>query len=223
MAQSLGKQAESKFKTLPGEPFHWSIPLSIHLLRKFWKYAMLCALWAINYGKELLIFAFCLPDFPAFKFGTSSHSNEDRRFYTLPHTRALRGLESPANYNHQTPATITGKFKVLGRNSSGQCIHANSLSSWAFHEFLGRPHYKIAVSTAHILPWLHQATSSEVRSGGWLKPLPQLRLQGAWPVNLQHLAPSSNKDAGWLLDKREQSLRDVRKMSLEECLLREDR
>mmetsp|Transcript_1465 Transcript_1465/g.3543 ORF Transcript_1465/g.3543 Transcript_1465/m.3543 type:complete len:321 (+) Transcript_1465:86-1048(+) len=61
MAQSLGKQAESKFRTLP-----------------------------------------------AYKFGTASHKQDDRRFYTLPHTRALKGLESPANYDHQTAANTTG-------------------------------------------------------------------------------------------------------------------
>eukprot|EP00967_Tisochrysis_lutea_P125236 scaffold210307_cov17-Tisochrysis_lutea.AAC.1 len=62
MAQSLGKQAESKFRTLP-----------------------------------------------AYKFGTASHKQDDRRFYTLPHTRALKGLESPANYDHQTAANTTGR------------------------------------------------------------------------------------------------------------------
>ncbi|KAJ9525381.1 hypothetical protein QJQ45_003228 [Haematococcus lacustris] len=57
---------------------------------------------------------------PSFGFGTSTWAgSEEKRFISSAHTRLMKGMESPANYDHQTPAMQTsfGRQVVSSRGS----------------------------------------------------------------------------------------------------------
>uniref|UniRef100_A0A7S0RZ13 Flagellar associated protein n=1 Tax=Chlamydomonas leiostraca TaxID=1034604 RepID=A0A7S0RZ13_9CHLO len=56
---------------------------------------------------------------PAVGFGRATWGHEERRYLTLGHTRELRGLASPANFDHQTHAAVTsfGRQVLSSRES----------------------------------------------------------------------------------------------------------
>eukprot|EP00201_Polytomella_parva_P022173 CAMPEP_0175042236 /NCGR_PEP_ID=MMETSP0052_2-20121109/2433_1 /TAXON_ID=51329 ORGANISM="Polytomella parva, Strain SAG 63-3" /NCGR_SAMPLE_ID=MMETSP0052_2 /ASSEMBLY_ACC=CAM_ASM_000194 /LENGTH=236 /DNA_ID=CAMNT_0016304989 /DNA_START=331 /DNA_END=1041 /DNA_ORIENTATION=- len=58
---------------------------------------------------------------PAFRFsGCSSWKKEERRFLTAEHSMLLKGTESPSNYDHQNPKTISSLNKQVlsGRSNT---------------------------------------------------------------------------------------------------------
>ncbi|KAJ9527426.1 hypothetical protein QJQ45_025725 [Haematococcus lacustris] len=70
---------------------------------------------------------------PSFGFGTSTWAgSEEKRFISSAHTRLMKGMESPANYDHQTPAMQVSRqpLQMLcqgqGPDSAGPALGARS-------------------------------------------------------------------------------------------------